>query len=82
MMFLRFYARKISGFNLGLNDCVIAAALVNLGCQDLNSGLLKIGTIESHLESIISKGRYLNIGILPLVHDPTFSWIRFMPAAA
>jgi hypothetical protein len=29
MVFLRFYARRISGSSLGLDDCAIAAALVS-----------------------------------------------------
>jgi len=37
MVFLRFYARRISGSNLGLDDCAIAAALVSLNCQAMTS---------------------------------------------
>ena len=37
MVFLRFYARKISGSSYGLDDCAIAAALVSLSCQNMTS---------------------------------------------
>lgn len=37
MVFLRFYARRISGSSYGLDDCAIAAALVSLSCQKLAS---------------------------------------------
>ena len=33
MVFLRFYARRISGSSLGLDDCAIATALVSLSCH-------------------------------------------------
>lgn len=36
MVFLRFYARKISGSSLGLDDFAIAAALVSLIGQKMN----------------------------------------------
>ena len=35
MVFLRFYARKVSGSSLGLDDCAIAAALVSLSCRNM-----------------------------------------------
>ena len=34
MVFLRFYARRISGSSLRLDDCAIAAALVSLSCPN------------------------------------------------
>ena len=33
MVFLRFYARKVSGSSLGLDDLAVAAALVSLNSQ-------------------------------------------------
>ncbi len=37
MVLLRFYARRISGSSVGLDDFAIAAALVSLGCQNMDS---------------------------------------------
>ena len=35
MVFLRFYARRITGSSLGLDDFAIAAALVSLCCHGI-----------------------------------------------
>jgi hypothetical protein len=36
MVFLRFYARKVTGSSLGLDDLTIGIALVSIVCQNVN----------------------------------------------
>lgn len=45
MVFLRFYARRVSGSSLGLDDLAIAAALVSLSYRDMHSSSNKTANV-------------------------------------
>ena len=62
MVFLRFYARKVSGSSLGLDDLAVAAALVSLG---------------SLIKTVCSKNHGLRYAIAVRGWDGYHSYCRF-----